>query len=243
MLPQIVELTGLTPYTVGMIINGIPGIFGFIAWELKENWRLYAANRSATLPRVMVGSHGETMRGMLRLGFHSGTVPKIYRKVRKALDTDNTAKAALLHHDLHHAAEGVQRFAERDLIPLLADSRDWGGVAVEVAMVRFGVQRAEIIFSSSLGRDAFILALENVNGTIEASITAPGWTDKLTDAQRAVLLFALRGLLDMAAATKFDGRDRTEDAPEEPGFGVLVRCVTWEEWVKRWEAGREAVKG
>ena len=28
------------------IIWCIPGVFGFLVWELKENWRLYAANRA-----------------------------------------------------------------------------------------------------------------------------------------------------------------------------------------------------
>ena len=39
MLPQLVEWTGWSYGTVSSIINGIPGIFGFIAWELRENWR------------------------------------------------------------------------------------------------------------------------------------------------------------------------------------------------------------
>jgi hypothetical protein len=226
----------------------LPGVFGFLAWELKENWRLYAANRSALLPRAIVGSHGESMRGMLRPGFHSGTVPKVYRKTRKALEAGDAAKVVLMHHDLEHAAEGVQRFAERELIPLLAGSREWGGVAVEVATVRLAVQRAEFVFRSPLGRDPFILALENMNGTIEASIAATGWTDKLTESQRRVLCFALRGVLDIGAAAKFEGRERSLDAPEEPGFGALARRVTWDEWVKGWSReekgfGREGVKG
>jgi hypothetical protein len=29
----------------GGIITSIPGIFGFMVWELKENWKLYASNR------------------------------------------------------------------------------------------------------------------------------------------------------------------------------------------------------
>ena len=40
-----------------------PGVFGFLVWELKENWRLYEANRSETLRPVIVGDHGETMAG------------------------------------------------------------------------------------------------------------------------------------------------------------------------------------
>jgi hypothetical protein len=178
---------------------------------------------------------------MLRPGFHSGTVPKIYRKARKALAADNRTKAALLHHDLEHAAEGVHRFVERELVPLLAGSGDWGGIPVEVRSVRFGVQRAEIeVAAPSLGRDPFVLALENVGGVIESGVARVGWADKLTDAQRGVLVFALRGVLDMAAATRFEGRDRTHGAPEEPGIGALARRVTWVEWADRWGETRGA---
>ena len=235
MVPQIAVWTGLSKWTVGVFVNGVPGIFGFIAWELKENWRLYAANRAPALAPVMLGSHGESMRGLLRPGFHSGTVPKLHRKARKALAAGDRARAALLHHDIEHAAEGVLRFAERELTPLLAGSSDWGGVAVEVAAVRFGVQRAEMEFAApALGRDPFILAFENVGGLIEATVAAPGWTDKLTDAQRATLVFALRGLLDMGAAARFDSVERTPDAAEAPKFGALARRVSWAEWVQRW---------
>ena len=77
MVPELVEMSGLSVWTVSTFVNGIPGIFGFIAWELKENWRLYEANRSSRLRPVTIGSHGETMRGLLRPGFHSGTVPTL----------------------------------------------------------------------------------------------------------------------------------------------------------------------
>jgi hypothetical protein len=239
MVPQLAEWTGWTIGTVSMIVNGIPGIFGFIAWELKENWRLYAANRSPKLKPVTVGSHGESVRGLLRPGFHSGTVPKLHRKSRRALEAGDRAKVAYQHHELEHVAEGVHRFAERELVPLLLGSREWGGVSVAVEAVRFGVQRAEIEFAApALGRDGFVLALENVGGQIDASVARVGWADKLTDAQRAVFVFALRGVLDLAAAARYDGRVRTFDAPDEPGFGALTRRVMWDEWVARWEASK-----
>lgn len=213
----------------------LPGVFGFLAWELKENWRMYAANRSPKLKPVMVGSHGESVRGLLRPGFHSGTVPRIHRQSRKALETGDRTKSAFLHHELEHAAEGVHRFAERELIPLLSGAPAWGAVPVRVEGVRFGVQRAEIELSApALGRDPFVLALENVGGVIEASASRIGWADKLTDGQRAVFVFALRGLLDMAAVARYEARERAFDAPEEPGFGALARRVTWDEWVARW---------
>jgi hypothetical protein len=112
-------------------------------------------------------------------------------------------------------------------------------VRVEVAAVRFGVQRAEIeLAAPALGRDPFVIAFENVGGLIEANVTSPGWADKLTDAQRAVFVFALRGLFDDAAAARYDARDRTPESPEEPGFAALARRVSWAEWVKRWETRR-----
>ena len=40
------------------LIFGIPGVFGFLAWELKENWRLYAANRPRRLTAQAIGHHG-----------------------------------------------------------------------------------------------------------------------------------------------------------------------------------------
>ncbi len=231
-LPALAEVIGWVPATV--IINGCPGVFGFVAWELKENWRLYRANRSPDLNPVMLGSHGESMRGLLRRGFHSGTVPKLHRKTRHALDAGDRAKASRLHHELQHAAEGVHRFVERELVPLLAGSADWGGVAVEVATVRFGCQRADVeLRAPALGSDPLVVGFENVEGQIEASIAQPGWTDKLTDKQRTAFTFALRGLLDMAAATRFDGRERTADPPDV-GRDPLARRVTWAEWVARW---------
>src|SRR5262249_29972168 len=53
----------------------LPGVFGFLAWELKANWRLYRSNQPKTLRPDVIGHHGETLHGLLKLGFHSGTVP------------------------------------------------------------------------------------------------------------------------------------------------------------------------
>ncbi|EGV31615.1 hypothetical protein ThidrDRAFT_1816 [Thiorhodococcus drewsii AZ1] len=85
----------------------LPGLAGFLVWELKENWKVYAANhgritdkpgprpelmvvRRPDLPQALiepaiVGLHGETMRGFLRRGFHSGTLPKAFDRLRRVL--------------------------------------------------------------------------------------------------------------------------------------------------------------
>jgi hypothetical protein len=213
------------------IVAGIPGIFGFMAWEFVANWQLYRANRAPRLRPVTLGSHGESMRGLLRPGFHSGTVPKLYRKLRRA----TPEKASRLRHEIDHAAEAVERFVERELLHLLARSPEWRGVGVAVAGVRFGCQRVAVdLAAPALGRDAFTLAFENVCGRIEASVVQVGWADKLTEPRRATLVAALRGLFDMAAAERVDGRERSPEAPAAEGFADLARRVSWAEWVRRW---------
>jgi hypothetical protein len=120
MLPFLPALTGLLvaltePFLPKLIaypfvtvtILLLPGLAGFLVWELKENRRIYAANHAGANPvghdparieavhrsdlsstpiePAVIGSHGETMRGMLRRGFHSGTLPKAFDRLRRVL--------------------------------------------------------------------------------------------------------------------------------------------------------------
>lgn len=87
---------------VTLTILLLPGLFGFLVWELKENRKLYQANHRRALGGVddladaadpalepaVVGIHGETMRGMMVRGFHSGTLPKGFDKLRRVLDDE-----------------------------------------------------------------------------------------------------------------------------------------------------------
>jgi hypothetical protein len=219
------------------IVAGIPGIFGFIAWELLANWKLYRANRSPRLRPVTIGSHGESMRGLLRPGFHSGTVAKLFRKLRHAAP----AKARRLHIELEHSAEGVHRFVERELVPLLERSPEWRGVEVRVGSVEFGCRRVRVeVVAPALGREPFVLAFEAVGGQIEAAIERTGWCENLTTAQRTTFVAVLRGILDMAAVERVDGRERGYDRTPEEGLGDLVRRVSWAEWTDRWNPPRPA---
>jgi hypothetical protein len=233
MLPEIVRATGLSKWTVATFINGIPGIFGFMAWELKENWRLYKANLPQRLKPVMIGSHGETMRRLLRPGFHSGTVPKFYRKCRRA----DEAKSSRLHHEFEHLAVAVEQFATREFIHLLRQCPEWGNLDVQVEGISFGCQRLTMALAApGLGRDHFSIAFENVDGHVEAAIEQTGWVDKLTVRQQALFIGALRGLLDMAAVETIQGRPRVEGTTYlGPGFDDLARTLTWTEWVECWK--------
>ena len=60
---DVISATGdtrrLTCLSAGLLAC-VPGIFGFIAWELLANWRLYRANRPDRLRPVMLGAPAPT---------------------------------------------------------------------------------------------------------------------------------------------------------------------------------------
>jgi hypothetical protein len=85
----------------------LPGLFGFLVWELKENRRLYEANHrerlggadaigdgAAPTEPAGVGLHGESMRGLMLRGFHSGTLPKGFDRLRRVLNEQLREDAA-----------------------------------------------------------------------------------------------------------------------------------------------------
>ncbi len=96
---------------------GLPGICGFIAWEFKENWKLYRYSSSSQIKPIMAGSHGETINGLLKPGFHSGTIPKLYRKIRKTAHPyhkkGNLVYRRKLEYQYHHICLYIQKFLER----------------------------------------------------------------------------------------------------------------------------------
>jgi hypothetical protein len=201
MVPQLSRWTGLSPWTMGTIVNAIPGIFGFIAWELKENWRLYAANRPERLRPVPIGHHGETMRGLLRPGFHSGTVPKLFRKLRALRDAANPddRKHHHLRHELHHVAEAVQRQVEWELTPFLNDPATW------VDAVTLGCRRIEARLTKGEGR--LMLSWELIDGEIVGETRFENWTATADESA------AVAGMHAAAAAAR----------PEPPAWSDWVK--------------------
>ena len=216
-----------------MFVIGIPGIFGFIAWELKENWRLYRANRPLRLRPVMLGSHGESMRGLLRPGFHSGTIPKLFRKLRHA----SRSKAAWLHHDLDHAAEGVHRFAEREsdrssrsLVP------DWGAITDSVEAVRFGCQRLVIELAVPTSARPVRARVRERRRRIEA-VDRAGRLGGQTN-RAATSLRSSRRCADSSTWRRSSGSTAAtgSNLPAHSGrdLRTLHGRITWAEWVARW---------
>ena len=201
------------------VLGLIPGVFGFLAWELTENWRLYRANQSPTLDPEIIGSHGERMINFVRPGFHSGTLPRLFATLR------NSEGAARRNAGkrLHHAEEELQRFIERGLLAPLAASKAWaaplstGHIALATNRVR-----AELA-CPSLGEPA-TLELRNDGGRLAARFAEAGWTAKLDGIQRQAMEAVLAGFYKLAGVEEAEGAD-----------GFAQRPVAWEQWSRWWE--------
>lgn len=195
---------GLTATTgnalAGSVVWGIPGIFGFLVWELKENWKLYGASRSATLEPVIVGHHGETMLRLMRPGFHSGTLPKLYGKLRRAEAVqEHSPKGLKLHHELQHVAEEVDRLIERDFIAPLETSAAWQGKSLRVHYVQLGAKQVSFALSAALWPELLTeITFREKHGWLLARVTQTGWVPHLSAEQREAFFTALAGLYKLA---------------------------------------------
>jgi hypothetical protein len=181
----------------------VPGIFGFLVWEFKENWRLYAANRSKTLTPRIIGSHGETMLRLLQPGIHSGTIPKLYARLRRADDpsrsTRDGRKIQKVRDALHHVSEDLHKFFDRELLVLLAHSArtpdlKLGKISIGPNLVRVSIDRAD-----GAG-GALVLNFIDQCGWLVSEVGAEGWVAELNDDARAAVRNALAGLYKWAGS-------------------------------------------
>lgn len=187
----------------GTTVFLFPGVFGFLVWELKENWRLYASNRSRNLTPIPIGSHSETMSRLLRLGFHSGTVPRLFGKLRraarKARRTRNW-KAVHKHRvGLHHVEEAVRRFVERELLALLDEFTAWRDVPLHVGEIHIACHEITIeLCHGETNQEPLRLVFQERGGWIIAMLPQRGWLNSMDEPRREVFLVALYGLFKYA---------------------------------------------
>jgi hypothetical protein len=205
-LPSQLEYLGAT--TANLIATGVlivlPGVAGFLVWELKENWRLYAASRSASLRPVPVGSHGETIVRLLRPGLHSGTLPKLFAKLRRTerrlVKLPNLAPTARrLRSSLHHVKDAVRHFLARYFLALLDRSTFWRTNPLQLGRITLSPNRitAEVC-CPSLGSKPLVISFEEHSGWLLAGVNRPDWLARMSAEQRQVLLTALAGLYQLA---------------------------------------------
>ncbi|MBK8256981.1 MAG: hypothetical protein IPK82_30440 [Polyangiaceae bacterium] len=167
--PQVIALFDAAFKPLGAVIGGslaavtaffFPTIFGFFGWELKENYKLYRASRKKELPESVVGAHGETMAGFLVPGFHSGTLPKLFARLRHAARREeemaNLAGNGAKPTSKEEGARGrfregttevehsVRHFIERELISLLLADPRWPHGPLEVRRIAVSSNRVRI---------------------------------------------------------------------------------------------------
>lgn len=189
----------------GTTVVLLPGVFGFLVWELKENWRLFRANRPSIVKPVIVGSHGETVLRLMKPGFHSGTLPKLFRKLRKAgrnaVATGRWKVTRKIVEKLHHVDESVHRFVERELLQIVHESRCLGEARCHIAEVKLGSNSVRIaIGCPDVAPDILRIAFEEQSGWLLASLHAPGWLTSLDPKKLDAMRNALVGFYKTAGA-------------------------------------------
>jgi hypothetical protein len=192
----------------GAIVFGIPGIFGFLVWELKENWRIFAANRPQTLRPATVGRKGETMVRLLRPGFHSGTVPKLFARLRradrKAYATGNWAPPRKHREKLHQVQVAVTHFVEREMLVLLELSERWPMARLQIQRVHLGLANVEFELVCNTGdhsaasHEPLRLEFEERRGWLVAGTNRPAWMAELPLERGEALAAAITGLFKFA---------------------------------------------
>jgi hypothetical protein len=224
------EQLGLSSMRAGTLaattVTVIPGIFGFLAWELRSNWKLYAANRSKMLRPVPIGSHGETLPRLLRPGFHSGTVPKLFARLRRAqrhierhrrFRARAEASVHKQHESAEHVREEVRHFVQRELVALLNQHPAWGDTPLAAGDVELSVTRLIVELSCpAIDPTPARIRFEERSGWILADIQADGWTKRLDDEKSEQLSAALLGLYKIAGVDVVRQQIETAFAPPQP---------------------------
>ncbi|MBL9083230.1 MAG: hypothetical protein JNK76_15560 [Planctomycetales bacterium] len=210
----------------------IPGVFGYLVWELKENWRLYEANRSTNLKPVVVGSHGESVVRLLRWGFHSGTIPKTYSKLRradrKALAVGSWDGSRKYRDRLDHMEEDVEHFITREFIEILRMSAHCGPLGLELKHVVLGLNHLQIdIGNDEEAAEPLTLTLREQAGWLTARMTLPAWYERLSVEQARTFMSAVSGFYKMCGVEFVHEQIEQCFAPDVPRYdfcdqGLLV---------------------
>ena len=202
----------------------LPDACTFLFWEMRENWRVYRANRPAVLRPVSVGPHGETVRGLLHLGFHSGAVPRLFARLRaaerEAMRTDNWRDARTYRDALRNVEEAVRRFVTRDFVVVLNQSPAWAGPRLSVGKVTLGTNRIRLDFVPESG-DPASLEWEDRSGWLVAGWAAwRGPLAELDDGQLRTFTNALSYLFKRAGVDLVREQVRAELPKDHKHFDI-----------------------
>lgn len=219
----------LTWALVWWLLFWLPDVFGFLFWEMKENWSLYRANRSASLKPVVLGAHGETMRQLLQPGFHSGTAPKLFARLRraeqKARHTGNYSSVRSCRTALEKVEEAVRLFVSRELLVLLDQDPGWQGQLPSVGRVLLATNRIQVELSMpDDDRRALWIEFEHMAGQLTARFRGVEILDDSSPERRR----SLHG--GLALLCKLAGVDKVATANCETLLGTA--SVSWNDVIR-----------
>jgi hypothetical protein len=223
---------GVAAGFAGFTVLVLPGLAGFLVWELKENWKLYRASRPPTLGPLVIGHHGETMVGFLKPGFHSGTIPKLFTKLRRAAWRGDEKGIAKQHEGLHHVEESIAKFVDRQLVSMLVEVEAFGAKDVALARIDIGSNRVQMtIICPSVGSTPATIRFELQSGWIVGAISEPGWTSQLAPKQRRIFEIALAGFYKFSGVEllreQLEHALASEDAPAPPYDIADEGLIVW----------------
>ena len=212
---------------VGATVFLIPGVFGFLVWELKSNWRLYEANRDSVLKPVIVGEHGETVGRLVTPGLHSGTLPKLYAKLRRAERKNLLDVKSKCYAHLEHLRIAIRHFAEREFIAFLKQSPSWRDTPVSVGRIDLLCNSIRIeLQCPQLGNDPAVVALQDQSGWLVACIAESGWLLELPLQQRDDLLATLAGFYKISGVDLVREQLEACFAKGLPPYDVTANSIT-----------------
>ncbi|MCH2202040.1 MAG: hypothetical protein MK102_08720 [Fuerstiella sp.] len=197
--------TVLADFVIGATWFLFPGVFGFLVWELKGNWRLYEANRVTRLQPILVGSHGEPVSRLIRPGVHSGTIPKAFARLRRlerqSASFRRFSQRRAWQDVLHHAERDLCRFVQRDLLRLLEYCPVWRNTDLRLSSVQISCNSILVTLDSDLieGRPIRILIQEQSHWIV-VSVVERGLLRNVSPAQLHSFGTALLGFYRKAGA-------------------------------------------
>jgi hypothetical protein len=187
------------------VLFWLPDVFGFLFWEMKENWSLYRANRGPEPQPAVLGQHGETMRRLLQPGFHSGTIPKLFAKLRHAeqtaLETGNFTPVRAWRAALEEVEDAVRLFVTREFLVLLEQEEAWKKQPLRVGRIRLATNQVRVeLLHDGFPEQPVWLEFEDNGTSLTAGLMPAPWLRGLAVPEQRALRSSLTVLFQLAGA-------------------------------------------
>jgi hypothetical protein len=185
---------------------------------------------------------------LLRPGFHSGTLPKLFRRLRRALAPGLEGKAIRNREALHHVEQSVRKLLDRDLAALLHESPSLEHRHAEPGEIRLATNRIRFeLTGADQVRSGLWIDLVERNGLLTSAVVRPGWLATLGAEERRALGMAMAGFYKICGVDLVDHLEQGDagssavSATASEALCPLQSIafadveIPWREWILAWE--------